>query len=276
MLEWQNISIKGQGKPRLAELSLQLKPAQLTVILGPNGAGKSSLLSLAAGLVKPHSGAVLWKGKPLSSWPARDLARFRAFLSQSLSLPFPMNVAELVRLGRFPHLPRSPAEEELIIAKVLELCQASSLATRRSNELSGGELQRVHTARVLAQAWESQERGEGLLLLDEPTASLDPQYQHATLQVAKAMAARGLTVIAVLHDLNLAARYADRIVYLKEGHMIGEGSTRDMLREDLIREIFDVEVCVPRDERLEHPALITLGSRRDALNLQTQLKIVNE
>lgn len=274
MLEWQNVSLKGQP-PRLTDINLRLTPGQLTIVLGPNGAGKSSFLSLTAGLSKPSSGSVLWKGLPLSAWSARDLARFRAFLSQTLSLPFAMTAAELVRLGRFPHASRSPGEEEQIIAQALELCQATPLASRRSDQLSGGELQRVHTARVLAQAWEAQEKGEGLLLLDEPTASLDPQYQHATLQVAQAMAARGLTVIAVLHDLNLAARYADRIIFLKRGRLLAEGPAREILQEDLIREVFDVEVCLPQNTGLKHPALITLGPRRDPLDFHTNLKIVS-
>lgn len=275
MLEWENVSLKGRSRPRLSELRLKIQPAQLTVILGPNGAGKSSFLNLAAGLSESDSGTITWKGRSLLAWAPRELAAFRAFLSQSISLPFPLKVSELVALGRLPHASRGAREEQAIVTRALELCQAGELRDRLSSELSGGELQRVHTARVIAQAWESQERGEGLLLLDEPTASLDPQHQHATLQLAKALAGRGLSVIAVLHDLNLAARYADRIVYLREGRLLAEGTAREMLSESFMQQVFAVDALAPQDPRLSHPALITLGPSTGSRHF-TSLFTLNE
>ncbi len=200
-------------------------------------------------------------GKDLQNWSTQDMALFRGVLSQSHPVAFPMDVSELVLMGRYPHKKRAALDhhDQRIVQEALAECSVKHLNDRSTQFLSGGELQRVQTARILAQIWEDHPQHPRILLLDEPTASLDPGYQHLCLLKAKRLAEQGVCVIAILHDLNLAARYADHIVFLKEGRLAGAGPMRDMMRESILRDVFSVEIHTVHDPRLEHPLIFTLG-----------------
>jgi len=226
------------GRLILRDVSLTAMPGQLLVLVGPNGAGKSTLLSTMAGLLEAEEGQVTLDGRPLAAWPHRDLARRRAMLSQRVDLAFGFSVEEVVGLGRSPHAP-DVLRDDRIVDAALRAAHAWGLRGRRYTALSGGEKQRVQLARVLAQIWEAASTG-GWLLLDEPEAGLDIAHQHFILRRACACAAAGFGVIAVLHDLNLAARYADRIAVLADGALLRHGEPGEALDPSLLSAIYGI------------------------------------
>lgn len=248
MLEARGISYKAGSKTLLGETSIQFDAGKLHVIMGPNGAGKSTLLQLLAGELTPASGKVLWNDKALDAYKRVELARMRSVLSQQYAIQFPISVQEVVQLGRYPHagiLP--PAEEQELIEACLALMQMTAFRDRDYSTLSGGEAQKVQMSRVLAQLGGPSASGK-LLLLDEPVSHLDVRYQHLLLQTAHELATRGNTVVAVLHDINLALRYADRMIFLKEGAVRHELPDTKRLTETLIADVFDLPARLIRDD----------------------------
>jgi iron complex transport system ATP-binding protein len=223
----------------LRGLDLVVERGELVALLGPNGSGKTTLLRAIAGTLLPDAGSVAVFGRELGAWSRVALARRVAVLPQSLVLPDGFRVAELVEMGRAPHATRwfgSSAEDGEAVERALGDAGALDLAERYADELSGGERQRVLVAMALAQQPE-------LLLLDEPTLHLDVAHQASLLAtVARLRARRTLTVIAVLHDLNLAAAYAPRVALLGAGRVVADGEPASILRADLVREIFGVAV----------------------------------
>ena len=270
MLEVKNIQIDLGGVTILHDLSLRVSAGEVVSVVGPNGAGKSTLFGAMAGSLSPKKGQVALGGLDLKTWPPERLARRRAVLPQQSELTFPFRVLEVVLLGRSPHAGSSSRENDLAIARLALLeTETLHLADRVYTTLSGGERQRVHLARVLAQigfcdvgreepalARARMEIEERFLLLDEPTSSLDPAHQHTTLQTAVRAAERGIGVVAVLHDLNLAAMYADRIVMLKDGRVVTKGAPAEVLTEALIEEVFELPVSVVRHPRRGCPCVI--------------------
>jgi heme transport system ATP-binding protein len=218
------VGLRYGARAVLHDVSLHAQPGRLLALVGPNGAGKSSLLTLLAGLQRPSRGEVTLDGRALADWPPAALARRRAMLSQKVHLGFAFKAEEVVLLGRSPHGGHASSPSDRHIAHAaLEAVQACHLSSRNYLELSGGEQQRVQLARVLAQVWEREE-GPRWLLLDEPEASLDIAHQHFVLGHARKLSDEGHGVIAVLHDLNLAARYADDVAVLADGRVVAHGS----------------------------------------------------
>lgn len=239
LLSAESVTVWADQKCLLAELSLRLALGEVVAIVGPNGAGKSTLLKVLAGELPPTTGRVLLEGRPLSAWSARELAKKRAVLPQHFSLPFGLTALEVVRLGRTPWSDGAKGELEIARAALAET-DAWSLAERAYPNLSGGEKQRVQLARVLAQVWE----GNGFLLLDEPTSALDLLHQYKLLTKLRALAReRGLGIVAVLHDLNLAA-LCDRIGLLHQGRLVAIGPPAKALDVALLAEVFACKVRV--------------------------------
>jgi iron complex transport system ATP-binding protein len=218
---------------------LAIGRGEMVALLGRNGSGKTTLLRVVAGTVPPAGGEVRLFGRPASSWSRAEIARRVAVLPQSTELPEGFRVGEVVALGRIPHARRlfaSEAHDHDAIAAALRDVDADDIAARPVSELSGGERQRVLVAMALAQEPE-------LLLLDEPTVHLDLAHQLALLRVLDRLRrARGLTVLAVLHDLNLAAAFADRAVLLDHGRVIPAGTSDRSIDPDLVRGAFGVPV----------------------------------
>jgi iron complex transport system ATP-binding protein len=242
VIEANGVGMRIKGTTLLDAVDLDVRSGETVAIVGPNGAGKSTLLRILSGDITPTSGSVLLQGAPLGSYPAHALAARRAVLSQHVSISFPFTVEEVVRMGA-GDMARVKAQP-LVDAMLSEI----GLAAFRERELptlSGGEQQRAHFARVLLQlAIGESKRGPGVLLLDEPTSSLDLRYQINLVEIGKRRANGGTAVIAILHDLNLAARFADRIIVLHRGRIAASGSPRQTITNAMLRSVFEVDTNV--------------------------------
>jgi len=253
MLAATDLRVVLGGRPVLDGVSLTIRPGEVTAVLGPNGAGKSTLLRAFSGLQRPQAGAVSLEDRPLRACTPRELARRRAVLPQEVQLAFPFRVHEVVMLGRLPHAGTCPGADHLrAIDAAMRATDTADLADRPYPTLSGGERQRVQLARALAQIWRpgGETAPARYLLLDEPTNNLDLRHQDDVLTVARRLAADGVGVLAILHDINLAAAFADRVCLLKGGRVVAEGPTAAIMAEAPIAETFDVSVTVVR-----HPAM---------------------
>lgn len=253
MLQAEQLAVRRGPALVLSDVSLDLLPGQVLGVLGPNGAGKSSLLAGLSGELRPASGRVLLDRRPLADWPGPARARRLAVLPQNSGLEFAFRVEEVVGLGRLPHA-SGRAQDLEIVAAALEAADAGHLRGRSYLTLSGGERQRVHLARVLAQLWPG--GSEQVLLLDEPTSMLDPLHQHSILQAVRGCAERGTAVLVILHDLNLAARYCDRLLLLAGGRPQALGSPQEVLRAELLKTVFGLEVLIQRHPERGHPLVV--------------------
>jgi len=254
MLQVEGLHLRRGSNEVLHDIHLQLHPGQVMGVLGPNGAGKSSLLGVLCGELVPGQGRVTLQGRPLADWAGQDRARRLAVLPQVSSLGFAFKVEEVVGLGRMPHDSGQVRDTE-IVEQALRAADAWHLVGRSYLALSGGERQRVHLARVLAQLWPG-EKGT-TLLLDEPTSMLDPLHQHTTLQAVRSFADRGAAVLVILHDLNLAARYCDRILLLEQGRCHALASPQAVLTPGALKAVFGIDVLVQAHPERGHPLIIT-------------------
>jgi iron complex transport system ATP-binding protein len=255
----------GYGEdPVVHDLSLTVADGQVTTIVGPNGCGKSTLLRTMSRLLKPTSGTVLLDGEPIHDIHTRDVARRMALLPQSPIAPEGLLVRDLVGRGRHPHqrwFSQWSPDDERIVELALEMTDTTDLRDRPLEQLSGGQRQRAWIAMTLAQDTD-------LLLLDEPTTYLDLAHQVEVLDlVTKLNRERGRTVVMVLHDLNLAARYSDVIVVMKTGVIVTEGSPGDVFTPAMLAETFGLEADVMADPRTGLPIIVPTSS---ALSHSTQ------
>jgi iron complex transport system ATP-binding protein len=256
MLAATDLRVALGGRAVVDRVSLTVRPGEVLAVLGPNGAGKSTLLRALSGVARPQAGTVSLDGMPLPAWTPRALARRRAVLPQETQLSFPFRVHEVVMLGRSPHVGACRSSDHLrAIDAAMRATDVAHLADRAYPTLSGGERQRVQLARALAQIWQpsgSAEADARYLLLDEPTNNLDLRHQNEVLSAARRLAADGVGVLAILHDINLAATFADRICLLKDGRVVAEGPTASVIDEAPLAQTFNVSVTV-----LRHPSLPT-------------------
>ncbi len=250
MLACFSLSVRAGWRHLLNDIDVAVRPGEFVAVLGENGAGKSTLLRALAGesLAPLRAiGRVELAGRPIHAWSSRERARLRAVLPQHAEPSFAFTAEEVALLGRFPY--GSTAVDRAIARQALQLADAAHLAERDVTTLSGGERARVLLAAVFAQLWETEAEHPRYLLLDEPTAALDLAHQHHLLATAREFAARRrLGVLAILHDLNLAAQYADRVLVLRSGRLLAQGAPRDVLSPQLIADGFAVAAHV-----LAHP-----------------------
>jgi iron complex transport system ATP-binding protein len=220
----------------LRGLSATLRPGALVGVIGPNGAGKSTLVRAMLGLVPPASGAISVDGEPLARLQPRDLARRVAYLPQGQTLHWPLTVERLVALGRLPHLgpmSRISADDERAVQDAMARADVTDLAGRVATELSGGERARAMLARALAV-------GAPALVVDEPLASLDPGHQIDVMDLLAREAQGGKLVVAVLHDLTMAARYCDRLLLVNGGELVADGTPQEVLTAERLRAVYGV------------------------------------
>lgn len=248
-LKGNRIVVRAGRRILLNDLSIEVIPGHLLAIVGPNGAGKSTLLKTLSGDLTPSSGNVWMNDRKLTAWSTAERARLRGVLPQESRLSFGFTVMEVVLMGRIPHRGKDHRLSNNEIARAaLATVDAARLESRIYTTLSGGERQRVHLARILAQLWDDSRDMPRYLLLDEPTSSLDPAHQHSTLRIARDCAGDGMGVMVVLHDLNLAAQYADAILIVKDGRCFAMGSPDEVIRPSVIRDAFAFRSMV-----LPHP-----------------------
>lgn len=253
MLTAQNLTYQIDGNTLLKDVSASFKPGKLSLIIGPNGAGKSTLVKLLSRQWQPTSGNVRYGDKQLNQFKDIELAKIRAVLSQHIELAFPLDVWEVVMMGRYPHFGNTPGPRDVEACEdALRFLDVLNFASRDYLTLSGGEKQRVNFARVLAQLWYARPDGFRCLMLDEPLASLDIRYQLAFMNKIRDLTTKpDLMAIGVVHDLNIAARYADYLVLLNEGEVLAQGSVEDVLTADNIRRAFHIDPIIRQDDKTE-------------------------
>ncbi len=242
LLEADSLSVFAGRKTLIDRVSLSFTPGQTVAVIGPNGAGKSTLLRALSGEIRPQSGQVRLNGKTITSYLPHVLATHRVVLSQQINITFPFTVAEVVGMGANGE---ATAKTEASIDLVLAELDLLELADQPINTLSGGEQQRVHFARVLVQHAHGQARdGCGIMLLDEPTANLDLRHQLGLLDIAKRRALRGALVIAIFHDLNLAALFATHVIVMNRGCIDSHGPPEETIIDKMLERVFEIETAV--------------------------------
>lgn len=262
LLEARSVTVRRGGRDRLTDASLDLAAGEILAIVGPNGAGKSTFLKALAGELPLRQGSIEILGRDLGDWDPRELARIRGVLPQESSLSFPFTALEVVLLGRAPHIGRTSRHRDEEIARAaLASVELEHTADRLYPTLSGGERQRIHLARVLAQLWNDDEPRPRILLLDEPVSNLDLAQQHRALEIARQIADDGGAVIAVLHDLNLAAQHADRIAVICRGEIIETGTPQEVLTQALLRRAFGVEAIILPHPCGDCPLVVSMPTR---------------
>ncbi len=259
ILELSDVTFRYAERTVVSDVSLAVRRGRFVGLLGPNGSGKSTLVRLAAGLLRPHAGLVRLAGRNVGALRRMDVARRIAVLPQGAPLPEAFTGWEVVLMGRTPHLgwlaTEGPADEA-VAWRALELVDAEALAARRVGELSGGERQRLLLARALAQE-------PDVLLLDEPTVHLDLTHQLALLdRVGSLVRAADLAVLAVFHELNLAAEYCDELVVLAGGRIAAQGEPEATLTAELIRAVYRVDLPIVRHPQSGRPAILIPAAGR--------------
>ena len=260
-LEASDLTLGYTDTAVVRDLDLRIPHGEVTVIVGANACGKSTLLRGLARLLRPRSGSVLLDGEAIHRLPTKQVARTLGLLPQNPIAPEGVTVADLVGRGRHPHhgaFGRWTSTDDEAVAEALALTDTLGLAERVVDELSGGQRQRVWIAMALAQ-------GTDLLLLDEPTTYLDVAHQVEMLDLlAELNARRGTTIVMVLHDLNLSARYADHLVALHTGLIVAEGPPREVVTEDVVRAVFGLDSRVIDDPVSHTPLVVPVGRHRPA------------
>ena len=258
MLLAERVSYRYRAGDRLVvdDVSLTVAAGDLVGILGPNGSGKTTLLKMLSGTLAPSSGAITFDRRPLTDWKRRDLARRIALVPQETHAPFDFTVLDIVLMGRFPHLGAFALEgpEDLAIARrALDATGTAAFEGRAFSTLSGGERQRVVIASALAQSPQ-------ILLLDEPTASLDIGHQiEVQALLGRLNAEGGMTMVLSTHDLNLAAALCRRLVLLRGGRVLAAGPTEEVLTSTTVRALYDVDAAVERHARSGRLTVVPLG-----------------
>lgn len=253
VLRGEALTVRVDDKTLINDVSIGVHGGELVGVVGPNGAGKTTLLRALSGDVELSAGTVFIDDRPLGEFDARELARRRAVMPQSSYLPFLFTAREVVRMGRAPWEGERGEREHgaKLTEYAMGLTDTQDYAIRAYPTLSGGEQSRVTLARVLAQE-------TPILLIDEPTAHLDLRHQHLVLQLARELASEGAAVVAVLHDLNLAAMYADTALVLHRGELVAAGPTEDSLHPETLSPVFGMDFVLQPHPDLERPMLVPL------------------
>jgi iron complex transport system ATP-binding protein len=242
-LRVDNVTVMADNLTLVKDASLVLKPGELVAVLGPNGAGKTSLLRAILGLTKRHKGSSTLGGVEVDELSAMQRAKLVSYLPQRRPLAWPNIVRDVVALGRFSHgvaLGRLSELDAKAVDSAIESCDLSYLAERHTDTLSGGELARVHVARAIAAQ-------APLLIADEPIAALDPRHQLGILELIRNYVDNGGGALLVLHEIALATRFADRLIWMKDGKIVADGSPTDTCTEQQMRDVYAVSASVKSD-----------------------------
>lgn len=259
MIEIKDVTVRAGERCILNHVSAILRPGKLVAAVGPNGAGKTTLLRAMCGEVPLSTGCVYFEGMCVRKWPSKKLALRRAVVPQQCHLNFLFTVEEVVAFGRIPHeAGATRVENDQAVRDALRAVGIEHLAQRLYPTLSGGEQQRVQLARVLAQVGIEPKDGVARYVwLDEPTSGLDLAHQHQLMRTARDMAGHGFGVFCILHDLNLAAAYADEVLLFSNGCVAARGAPEEVLRPDLLRNVYGIPVVVTQNPSSRSPVVLT-------------------
>lgn len=241
----------------LHDINLEVKKGEVVGIIGPNGAGKSTLLKLLAGYLIPDEGSITFLGRDLKDYDKRELARHMATLPQTLDTPFSYNVEEFIIMGRYPHFHKRflyGDEEKRFVVEIMETMNMSTLLGRQLQTLSEGERQKVYLAQCIAQ-------DPGVLLLDEPVSHLDIKHQMHTLEILENLHNEGLTILMVLHDLNLTSEFCSRVVLISNGSVYADGEPQTTLTFQNIEDVYDTVVIVKENPLSKKPYVIPVSKK---------------
>ena len=247
----------GDATPVVRGVSFSASPGHMTAVVGPNGSGKSTLVRALLGRMAPAAGRVMLAGAPLADLDRREIATTMAVVPQREEPAFPMEVRDFIALGRYPHggaFSGHTAEDRAAIARAVERASVGEFLGRRTDELSGGEWQRVRIARALAQ-------GGRAIVLDEPTTFLDIAHEMAVFELLDTLAREGQAILLVSHQLNLVARFADHIVLLHHGSIAAAGTPADVMRGEVLETVYEWPLVVSRDPAVGAPVLVPLRGR---------------
>jgi iron complex transport system ATP-binding protein len=249
----KNLSCSYNHTPVLKDISFNVDAGDVLVLIGPNGSGKTTLLRALCRIITPEKGGVFLNGEDIWRQPARKVAKIMAFVAQNTRIAWPFTVEQVINMGRFPHhgwMASLTEHDHLSVQEAMQLTGTTSLKDRTIGKLSGGEFQRTMIARALAQ--EPQ-----ILMLDEPIAHLDIRYKVAILNLIKDLAGKGITVILSMHDLNLAAQYADNLALLHRGELKDMGNPKDILTHESLNEVYGAKLHVLTNPLNQKPWILT-------------------
>ncbi|MFD2967802.1 heme ABC transporter ATP-binding protein [Sphingobacterium bambusae] len=269
MIRVESISFEINKRHLLKDITFSIRKGEMLAILGANGAGKSTLMKILCREKNPSEGRIIYNGRDMNSYSIKELANMRATLYQQNAISLAFTVQEVVLMGRYGKSGKAPElSDEVVLEETMSVCGIAHLAERSMLTLSGGEQQRVHFARVLAQIWDCK---EALLLLDEPIANMDMLYQHQTLAIANALTKKGFMVICVLHEINLAAQYADRVIMLKGGRKWWDGTPEEVFTAKNIFSAFGVDAQVRIDPQTLTTQIAPVAVRLEATHFNSSM-----
>lgn len=255
MLEVKHINYEIKNRKLLQDISFEVKQGEFIVILGPNGAGKSTLLSYISNELNKKNEDVYFKNKPIKNWEIKEITKQKAKFSQQLASEITLEIKDVVMMGRYPYFETIPdIEDEKAVEKWMLETDTNTLKDREYQQLSGGEKQRVHLARVFCQLENNLENK--LFLLDEPLNNLDVAHQFKTLEIIKKLTRKGNAALVVLHDINLAAQFADLILLLKNGKLVAIDTPKNVLKQEIISNVYNFPCQVSTNPITNQPLIL--------------------
>ena len=255
ILKLDSVCFSINKKTLIDNITLDIDYGEIACVIGPNGSGKSTLIKLITGELKPTTGNIIFQDKRIEEWLPSDLACCRSVLSQSNHLSFPFSVIDIIKMGRYPINNSTKEKNDEIFKKLINIFDLNKNINQNYITLSGGEKQRVQLARVFAQIWSDNEYSNKMLIIDEPTSFLDINHQYALFDFLKTMNKKGLTILMVLHDLNQAITYSNKIIMLKEAKLIGSDKIGKIINTKKFEEVFNIKLKLIKNDEMESPII---------------------
>ena len=244
----KSLSFSINDKLLIRDINLDILEGDMVSIIGPNGSGKSTLIKLVSNELSANSGTIIIKDKLNSSWNIKELSKFRAVLTQSGHLSFPFSTFDIIRMGRYPFETNKVVNDKICI-ELIDLLDLNNQIDQVYTTLSGGEKQRVQLARVFAQIWSDNTYEGKILILDEPTSFLDIKHQYSLFKILKSLNSKGLTIMMVLHDINHALSYSEKIIMLKDSNLMGFGKINEIINSEILEKLFNLKLNLIKNNK---------------------------
>ena len=244
----KSLSFSINDKLLIGDINLDIFEGDMVSIIGPNGSGKSTLIKLISNELDANSGSIIIKDKLNSSWSIKELSKFRAVLTQSGHLSFPFSTFDIIRMGRYPFDTNKDVNDKICV-ELIDLLDLNNQIDQVYTTLSGGEKQRVQLARVFAQIWSDNTYEGKILMLDEPTSFLDIKHQYSLFKILKSLNSKGLTIMMVLHDINHALSYSEKIIMLKDSNLMGFGKINEIISSEILEKLFNLKLNLIKNNK---------------------------